>query len=242
MFAFLASDTRLQPFTAMRAIRTLFATRDTRQVFVLLRAMRGRSGIRNFRRFAASPVGKIVLRERRDLLPRLEDRAALRQMPAGSLGRAYLEFMESEDLSAKALVMASQDWENEPSAPDTALFRARTRELHDVNHVVTDYGRDRLGELCLMTFMYRQMGNLGMLMLVVMAWRQLPKLARPAIREAWRNGKKAAWLAQQDWEALLTRPLSDVRNSLAIGPPVKYQEALASIAENHTLSALNLGA
>ncbi len=241
MFAFLASDTRLEPFTAMRAIRTLLATNDTKQVFILLRAMRGRSGIRNFRRFAASAVGGAVLRERRDLLNLLEDRARLTQMPAGSVGRAYLAFMESEDLSAKALVTASEDWQNEPVTPDAALFRARTRELHDVNHIVTGYGRDRLGELCLMTFMYRQSGNLGMLMLVVMAWRQLPRIAWPAIFEAWRQGRRAAWLAEQDWEALLTQPLSDVRTSLNIDAPVKYQAALAAFAGNPALSALNQG-
>lgn len=99
------------------------------------------------------------------------------------------------------------------------------RELHDVNHVVTGYGRDQLGELCLMTFMYRQTGNLGMLMLVVMAWRQLPKIARAAVREAWRHGRKAAWLAEQDWETLLTQPLSDIRKSLGIAAAVKYREA-----------------
>lgn len=225
MSAFQATGTRLQPFTALRAIKTLFATRDTRQVFILLRAMRGRSGIRNFRRFAASPVGKMVLRERRDLLALLEDRARLRKLPAGSVGRAYLDFMESEDLSAKALVTASENWEEEAARPDMALFRARMRELHDVNHVVTGYGRDQLGELCLMTFMYRQTGNLGMLMLVIMAWRQLPKIARAAVREAWRHGRKAAWLAEQDWEGLLTGPLSDIRKSLGIAAPVKYQEA-----------------
>lgn len=225
MSAFQATGTRLQPLTALRAIKTLFATHDTRQVFVLLRAMRGRSGIRNFRRFAASPVGKMVLRERRDLLAVLENRARLRQLPDGSIGRAYFDFMESEDLSAKALVTASENWENEAAAPDMALFRARMRELHDVNHVVTGYGRDQLGELCLMTFMYRQTGNLGMLMLVAMAWRQLPKIARAAIREAWRHGRKAAWLAGQDWETLLTQPLSDIRKSLGIAAPVKYQEA-----------------
>lgn len=232
MFASHATDTRLQPFTALRAIRTLFATHDTRQVFVLLRAMRGCSGIRNFRRFAESSAGQMILRERRDLLPLLEDRARLRQLPAGSVGRAYLEFMESEDLSANALVTASEGWENETVTPDGALFRARMRELHDVNHVVTGYGRDRLGELCLMTFMYRQMGNLGMLMLVVMAWRQLPKIARPAIREAWRHGKKAAWFAEQDWEQLLTRPLSDIRKSLGIQSPVKYREAMDLLGVN----------
>lgn len=229
MSASQATGTRLQPFTALRAIKTLFATHDTRQVFILLRAMRGRSGIRNFRRFAASPVGNLVLRERRDLLVVLEDRARLRQLPAGSVGRTYLDFMESEDLSAKALVTASENWEEEAARPDMVLFRARMRELHDVNHVVTGYGRDQLGELCLMTFMYRQTGNLGMLMLVVMAWRQLPKIARAAVREAWRHGRKAAWLAEQDWEMLLRQPLSDIRKSLGIAAPVKYQEAVRKL-------------
>ena len=241
MFSLQASGTRLQPFTAIRAIKTLLATNDTRQVFVLLRAMRGRSGVRNFRRFAATTVGKAILRDRRDLLTLLEDRGRLRRMPAGSVGRCYLEFMDSEDLSAKALVTASEDWNNEPVTPDMALFRARMRELHDVNHVVTGYGRDRLGELCLMTFMYRQSGNLGMLMLIVMSWGQLPKIARPAIREAWRHGRRAAWFAGQDWESLFQQPLATVRESLRINPAVKYQHALATIAQSGTLSALNQG-
>lgn len=241
MFASHATGTRMQPLTAFRAIRTLIATNDTRQVFILLRAMRGRSGIRNFRRFTASPVGQAVLRERRDLLALLEDRGRLRQLPAGSLGRAYLEFVESEDLSAKALVAASENWETETVTPDMALFRARMRELHDVNHVVTGYGRDRLGELCLLTFTYRQTGNLGMLMLIVMSWRRVPKLFRPAIPEAWRHGRKSAWLAEQDWETLFTQPLADIRKSLGIRTPAKYRQALASIAEDQTLSALNQG-
>ena len=227
MFSLPIGETRLRPLIAVRAIKTLLATRDTRQIFILLRAMRGRSGLRNFHRFAGSPVGKVVLRDRRDLLTLLDDRLRLRQLPAGSVGRTYLDFMESEDLSAKALVTASENWESEAAAPDVVLFRARMRELHDVTHVVTGYGRDRLGELCLLTFMYRQTGNIGMVMLVAMAWRQLPKGARAAVREAWRHGKRAAWFAEQDWEALLTRSLSEVRKSLRIETPIRYREAIS---------------
>jgi ubiquinone biosynthesis protein COQ4 len=185
--------------------------------------MRGRSGIRNFRRFAESPTGGTVLKERRNLLTLLADRGRLRQLPEGSLGRAYLDFMERENLSAEALVEASQDWENDPVPPDAALFRARMREMHDVGHVVTGYGRDQMGELCLLTFMYRQQGNLGMLMVVAMAWRRLPKAGRKAVREAWRNGRKTAWLAAQDWEALFAQPLDQLRKSLAVSPPTAYQ-------------------
>ena len=96
------------------------------------------------------------------------------------------------------------------------------RELHDVTHIVTGYGRDNLGELCLLTFMYRQQGNLGMLMVVMMAWGQLPKRARAAVREARRNGRKASWLPGQDWEDLLARPLDDIRRRLSIAAPAAY--------------------
>jgi len=106
--------------------------------------------------------------------------------------------------------------------PDVELFRRRMRELHDVTHTVTGYGRDQLGELCLLTFMYRQQGNLGMLLIVIMAWNQLPKAARKAVYEAWRNGRKARWLAGQDWETLLAHPLEDIRRDLTIPSPVAY--------------------
>lgn len=215
-------DTRLRPLTALRAARTLINTGDTKQVFILLRAMRGRSGIRNFRRFSETDAGRTVLSQKRDLLSLLQDREGLRRLPQGSVGRTYLEFMEAEDLSADALVTASEDWDNDPVPPDVNRFRARMRELHDVNHVVTGYGRDPLGELCLLTFMYRQNGNLGMLMVVAMAWSRLPRQARKAIGEAWRLGGKAGWLAGQDWETLLARPLEEVRQMLGIVAPAIY--------------------
>jgi ubiquinone biosynthesis protein COQ4 len=223
MLAQTASDTRLRPFKAMRAVRTLIATGDTSQVFVIFRAMRGRSGVRSFRRFAASPVGQAVLKDRRDLFNALTDHARLRQLPPESLGHTYLDFVESENLSAQGLVDASQDWDNDPMPPDVELFRRRMRELHDVTHAVTGYGRDQLGELCLLTFMYRQQGNLGMLLIVIMAWNRLPKTARKAVYEAWRNGRKARWLAGQDWETLLAHPLEDIRRGLAIPSPAAYQ-------------------
>jgi ubiquinone biosynthesis protein COQ4 len=225
MMTAIAIDTRLQPLTAIRATRLLIATGDTRQIFVILRAMRGKSGTRAFRRFAKSPVGQTILKERRDLFPVLTDRAALRKLPEGSLGRAYLAFMEAEDLSAQALVAASQSWEQDPVPPDIELFRTRMRELHDVSHVVTGYGRDTLGELCLLTFTYRQFGNLGRVMIVAMAWSKIPKPARAAVFEAWRNGKSCHWLGDQDWEALLARPLEEVRRDLSITPPLLYQAA-----------------
>ena len=48
-------DTRLHPIQAWRAFRRLMASPgDTRQVFAIFRALRGGSGLKAFRRFAAS--------------------------------------------------------------------------------------------------------------------------------------------------------------------------------------------
>ena len=56
MFAQSTIDTRLRPFEAVKAVRRLLANPEaTEEVFVILRAMRGRSGITLFRRFAQSP-------------------------------------------------------------------------------------------------------------------------------------------------------------------------------------------
>jgi len=221
------ASTRLRPLKAMRAFRVLQATGDTRQVFVILRAMRGKALINTFRRFAQSALGKKILTERRDLLPVLTNREGLRKLPDGSLGRAYLAFMEQQQLSAQGLVQASESWDDDPMPPDIDLFRARMRELHDVSHVVTGYGRDPLGELCLLAFTYRQFGNLGRLLIVAMAWSQIPAPGRAAVFEAWRNGKSCAWLGDQDWEALLARPLDEVRRTLSLTSPLRYPPVAA---------------
>ena len=223
-----AMDTRLHPLAAIRAVRALFANgEDTRQIFVIFRALRGSSGIRAFRRFAASPTGRQILRDRRSLLASLEDRDALAALPAGSTGRAYFDFMEREKLSANGLVQASQDWENDPVPPDVSLFRNRMRDAHDLTHILTGYGRDPLGELCLLAFMYRHAGNPGQALIVAMSWPRLPKAARAAVRQAFRNGGKARWFQDLDFEALLPRQLDDVRRELNIAAPTAYQAVMS---------------
>src|SRR5580700_8054616 len=106
----LAMDMRLRPFEAAKAIRQLFRTPgDTRQIFILLRALRGRSGLRSFRRFAASATGATVRRDRRSLLAALQDRAALVQLPPDTVGHAYREFMVGHNLSAEHLRQAAEE-------------------------------------------------------------------------------------------------------------------------------------
>ncbi|HKB96217.1 MAG TPA: Coq4 family protein [Rhizomicrobium sp.] len=218
-----ASDTRLHPLEAVRAVRRLFATGDTKEIFAIFRALRGRSGVRAFSRFCASPTGSAVLRERRRLLDTLTDRARLAALPQGSVGRTYFDFMEEENLSAEGLVQASQNWDHDPVPPDFALYRERMRDAHDLTHVLTGYGRDPLGEICLLAFMYAHSRNLGMALIVAMGWPRLPPAGRRAVTEGWRNGRKTRWLQDQDFEALLPRPLQAVRRELGIADPLRYR-------------------
>jgi len=221
-------DTRLRPFEAVRAVRRLLANPDdTSQVFAIFRAMRGKSGLRAFRRFALSPNGAQVIRERRRLLDTLSDRVHLKALPQDSLGRAYFEFMEQEQLSADGLVQASQRWETDPVPPDFELYRERMRDAHDLTHVLTGYGRDPLGEVCLLAFMHAHARNPGMALIVLMSLQKMPRLARRAVFEAWRNGRKARWLQDQDFEALLPRPLEEVRQQILIADPLLYRAVSA---------------
>ena len=202
-------------------------TEDTRQIFVIFRALRGRSGIRIFRRFAASATGRRILAERRVLLDTLKDSAALGRLPQGSVGRSYQDFMDSENLSAAGLVEASQGWEKDTVPDDISLFRDRMRDAHDLTHILTGYGRDGLGELAYLPSAHGHSRNLGQLLVVAMNWPRLPRPARKAVLEAWRNGRKARWFQALDYEALLPRPLDAVRRELAIAEPRLYRAAAA---------------
>jgi len=223
MLAQATIDTSLHPFEAVRAVRRLLANpEDTSQVFAIFRALRGKSGLNAFRRFAASPTGAQVIGEKRRLLDTLSDRARLAALPAESFGRRYFEFMETEQLTAEGLVEASQSWESDPVPADVELFRERMRDAHDLTHVLTGYGRDPLGEVCLLAFMYAHTRNRGAALIVLMSLMRMPRAGRRAVFEAWRNGKEARWLQDQDYEALLPRPLDAVRRELNIAEPDLY--------------------
>lgn len=226
----------VQPFRPLEALRAFGALmrnpEDTRQVFRVMAALRGRSGHRMFYRFVKSPVGAAVMADRRQLLDRLEDQAALARLPEGSLGRAYLAFMQEQNLSAAGLVEASQTEEAEKLGPDPTLFRARMRDMHDLTHVLTGYGRDGLGEMCLLGFMYRQTGNRGGAFIALMGMRNFPKgatgrAARKAVFEGFRHGSRPDWFPGLDWESLLGEDLEALRARLNVPAPAAYQAIAA---------------
>ena len=228
-------STRLHPIAALRAMRNLIRDReDTRQVFLLMDALRGKTSVRQFARFRQTETGRAVLAERRQLFDRLNDRERLAALPPGTLGRSYYEFMAAENLSAQGLVDASQFRETLPSGEDMTLFRERSREMHDLLHIVSGYGRDPLGETCLTAFSFAQTGLKGFAVIAIFGARRIAgryraQAVRRAVFEGYRRGRRAGWLYAADWESLLTEQVDAIRARYRVVPPAYYPKVLAAI-------------
>jgi ubiquinone biosynthesis protein COQ4 len=230
---------RLRPLDAARAMRALLRDKeDTRQVFLLMDALRGKTTVRQLAKFRKTEIGRQVLAERRQLLEQLNDRAALAALPAGTLGRAYHEFMAAENLSADGLVEASQVLVRTPE-DELTLFRERNREMHDLLHIITGYGRDPIGEACVVAFSYAQTGHVGFAVIAFFGALNIAKKLpghpiRRAVWEAYRRGRKAGWLIGADWEALLSQPVEAIRAQFGIKPMHRYPQVMAAVRDKLT--------
>ena len=231
-----ADQARLRLGAALAALRKLIADpEDTRQAFAVIRAMAGPSLRRGLRRFRGTAFGRRALAEKPSLLRILGDRQALAALPEHSLGRAYFEFVYGESLSTDGLVEASMNADAQAYAysdPDLRWYGERMRDQHDLWHIVTQYGRDPFGEVCLLTFTYAQTRNRGVgLIAIGGGWRLSRSLGFGALRAMWqalRAGRRARWLPAQDWEALLRLPVAEVRRQLAVRPPSIYWKMRAA--------------
>ena len=233
--------TRLRPLAALRALRALLRDKeDTRQVFLLIDALRGTTTMRQLARFRLTEIGQRVLVERRRLLDRLGDRARLAALPQGTLGRAYHDFLAAEGLSAQGLVAASRirEQQSQPALDDETLFRDRNREMHDLLHIVTGYGRDPLGEVGVLAFTYAQTGQKGQAVIAIVGALRIARHrpgepVRRAVFEAYCHGRKAGWLVGADWEDLLARPVEAIRKQFHVESPIYYPQIVASARDAH---------
>jgi ubiquinone biosynthesis protein COQ4 len=218
----------LRPLVAWRAMQDLFADpEETSHVFRIIRALSTSRRFTNlFHRVLAEPDGRRLLEQNRSLLETLSDRDRLRALPDGTLGREYVRFMDAEKITADGLEEASQSDENIFYDRRAECLGLRLRDMHDLWHVTTGYGRDFVGEDALLAFTYAQTRNWGIGFIALLAYlrfrREGFRHPLPVIREGYRRGRAARLLPAADWEALLERPLSEVRETLGVGEPPVY--------------------
>jgi ubiquinone biosynthesis protein COQ4 len=233
------SHLQLQPRRAFQAARILASDPDDLpQVFTIIESLSADTLHRIASRMQRSEGGRRLLASRPDIVDMLADRAALAKMPEGSLGRAYLAFVEREKISAEGIRDAaskgmSSDWEHLPAPLD--FVHARMRDTHDLWHAVTGYSGDVLGEAALLGFIFAQTWNPGIAFILGIAMTKTIRSkigdgpeARRTIMDGFRRGQKAAWLPEQEWESMLALPLADVRHRLNVGAMPAYREVRSS--------------
>lgn len=227
----------IRPFEAARAMRQLVRNPDdTSLVFHIVRALAGDAFERVYQRVMSRPEWAETLSPDRDLLATLIDRESLRALAVGSLGHTYAEFVEAEGISADGLVEASSEDEDQYVFLDARAqsLSLRLRDMHDLWHVVTGYGRDLLGEGALLAFSYAQTRNRGIGFIVLIGMLKLMLEGRPsAPRVMWqgyRTGCRAAFLPAADWERLLSMPLQQVRTELGITTLPDYEPLFSPTA------------
>jgi ubiquinone biosynthesis protein COQ4 len=217
----------IEPIRAARAVAAIAKNPDdTAQVFTLIEAL---SGVRTPTWIAQRLADARLIREQPEILDRLQDREELRRLPAGSLAAAYLEFVESEGISAEGLCEASAQGERRPARPSVEFVRKRMRDTHDLWHAVLGYRGDVLGEASILAFTFAQTRNAAIGVLVAVGLLKLPNRgARRLVLGGFLRGLKAAWFPAVEWEALLALPLDEVRRRLSVGPPPVYEPVRSS--------------
>jgi ubiquinone biosynthesis protein COQ4 len=218
MFEMVASFAPRRAFTALATL--LRDPDDLPQVFTVIESLSGPTHDHLLRRLRATATGAELLRTRPEIAPLLEDRAALARLPEGSLGRAYLAFMESEGISAAGIIAASREGRTTTieGASELEYLQRRMRDTHDLWHAVTGYSGDILGEAALLGFILAQTGNpgVGLIYGAALVKSREQRGAQRLIVEGFRRGRRAASFVEVAWETQLARPVNEVRLELGI--------------------------
>ncbi len=244
--------TGFRPFKALHHFGKLVEDKeDTKQVFHIIEALKGRKVQQQAERFLSTPEAQaFMLREDVLAIPdMLDDHDRWSDCGPNTVALHYVRFMKREGLTANGLVEESYAWRAREERPQDQVewFLSRLRDTHDLFHILTSYGRDALGEAALLGFSYEQNHNLGVKFIAYAAARQIKKTTGSsapiyaAIKEGRRLGKSAAKLAQMDVETVMREDIDEARARLNVGEPLIYRQCLAQLdAEGFAEENLNI--
>lgn len=219
----------------LRAVKTLLNDpEDSKQVFRVFAALRGNSHLKAVKRLQDDGFGQRILSGELDLAAKLTDKDFLHSLAEDSIGNSYHTFTSREQISAYGLQDASSETMNQLEEGRVKNFFNRMRDCHDLWHVTTQYGRDPLGEACLLAFTYAQTRNRAILFILTFGYFKLAKAygygVLRALLEGYRGGKKANWLPLIEWEEVLDSPVDQFRLDVNVHQPKHY---LAYVEEDH---------
>ena len=225
-----AIDYKADWWTALSAAKKLIANpKDTPQVFVIMESLNGKSNASGYKRLLSTKNGGQLAYRQVELAQQLSNPQTVSNCVTGTVGHNYKNMMAATGYSADGLAEASNiEGQRNSAEHPHAWYARRTRDIHDIWHVLTGYSPDEpLDEACLVAFSYAQTKGLGWALIALFKIIDCRKLAfgRMQIRaivEAYRNGKKAKWLPAENYLCLLEEPLDQARKRLNIQEPTDY--------------------
>ena len=224
---------RTRPLKAYRHFRELLKDKEnTEEVFYIFEALPWKGARAAAARFLSTPEGQAIRASEPFLPDLLDDHASLRKLPAGSVAHAYCDFMEREGLSAAGLVAESMKFRTGryEFKDQFTWYLDRQRDTHDLQHVLTGYGRDALGEQCVLAFTYGQQPSPGHLFIGYLGGLEISRKQRvkvpvlAAVREAQKLGAGCPRITEQPIRDLLALPLDEARRQLNITPTRVYNQ------------------
>lgn len=222
-------------------IRNPVSDDGAKQVYRMMYNLLGPDLHRAVRKLRQNPEVVQLLQERPDLGAALSDMPTLSQMPKGSVGHTYFEFMSGEDIFPGYILggLAYKDghfdrlidWDE-----DVKWLIERMGNTHDITHVLAGYGSDFPGEAINISFTIAAAGApaplarlFGLFWGLMSGIGIMPSVGigtwiaihRDAVERGIAMASRAA-LARIPLEKLLPKPLNEVRRELGI-PPHKHQ-------------------
>ena len=166
----------------------------------------------------ASPTGRRILRDRPRLTSTSLDLPRLRSLPANTVGRTYVAWLDREGVSpdTRAPVRYIDDEE-------CAYVMQRYRECHDFYHALTGLPVVREGEVALKAFEFANtllpMTGLSVLAAATLKPAERRRFLDTYLPWAVKNGLRAKDVINVYWEEELERDVADLRMELGVEPP-----------------------
>ncbi|MAK98285.1 MAG: hypothetical protein CL805_03980 [Citromicrobium sp.] len=223
---------KYRPLVAYHHFRELLKDKeDTSHVFRIFEALPHKGFMPRVRRLVLSEQGERLRAEEPYLPPILDDHETLRKLPKGTVAHAYCDFMEPEGLSAAGLVAEADKLGRRKFGDLVEWFGFRNRDTHDLMHVLTGYGRDALGEQCVLLFTHGQQPSHGHLLIGYAGALNIKRNVKgskapvfKAVRQAQKTGTACPPLVEMSIRELLAMDLAEARAKLNIPEPHWYRE------------------
>jgi len=172
---------------------------------------------------AGDPEARALLADKPRLARDEVDFAALRALPADTLGAVYANHLARFGLDPDLLADPFGHWSGAHyDDPDTAYLHERYRQTHDLWHALTGLGVEGHEEVLLHAFTWAQLRlpysalivTFGTLKHVVLERRW--QILRHGLRAAWEAGRDARPLLLVRWEDRWATPIDEIRRTYHI--------------------------